>query len=686
MQTASKKVQNALALVKAAVGMDEDTQAAFDQLGTALEDLASALLDTAKKTKSLVCAMGGLKNMPEWNTGTAPEELAAVQNALEQAGIAVQEIRTALPELGKAILAEPQKDLQRAQGVWASLNDAAAHLTSSANEIRTALRHLSAMEPPLGQASDAALDASNQFRTSLDSMADAAEYMTTALSELSGILEEQAEQPALELPKLDSSFHGKEDSLSTALDAISAEFRAMQESADNAGDVLSANLERIGAQFDAVIALLQEDDSDSEDRIQDISGERSGLTWGTVSNCTNHAAVAGDVNTGGISGSMAVEFSFDPEDDLVKQGDVSLNVRYLAHAVLSNNLNLGVVTGRKNCVGGIVGRADLGIIRDCQNYGGAESTNGSYVGGIAGRSDAAIQDCWAKCTLTGSAHVGGIAGFATDVSGCGTLVQLTDTGAYMGAIAGEGDGTFSENYFVSETLGGIDGISYSGQAEPLPYEAFLELGAPRAFSVFTLTFTDGDSILYQLDASYGQSIAEDILPTVPEKEGFYGAWEPFDHTFVAFDQTIQAVYTPWLTTLSSNDGTILAEGTFLQGTELQVELPQNDLSADLGTPIGQWKIRSDGAPFTAIRVLVPEKARSLHLWCLRENGSWEELPFTKEGSFLRAEISGNDVTLCLTRQSNPMLYMLIVASVCGTGLLLIWYHRNRKHHSHVGAA
>lgn len=57
--------------------------------------------------------------------------------------------------------------------------------------------------------------------------------------------------------------------------------------------------------------------------------------------------VKGDVNVAGIAGSMAIEYDFDPEDDLVEVGDRSLDVRYQTKAVVLSCINLGEVTGKR---------------------------------------------------------------------------------------------------------------------------------------------------------------------------------------------------------------------------------------------------------------------------------------------------------------------------------------------------
>ena len=71
----------------------------------------------------------------------------------------------------------------------------------------------------------------------------------------------------------------------------------------------------------------------------------------------------------------------------IEEGDLShgLSVRqqgkgkggeftYETKAVLQGCVNYGSVTAKKDCVGGLAGRMDLGTALDCQNYGPVEST------------------------------------------------------------------------------------------------------------------------------------------------------------------------------------------------------------------------------------------------------------------------------------------------------------------------
>lgn len=682
LEQAMAAVSGALEHLKEAVGLDQETGEAEQELDQALGELSGALNETAGTVDKVTDAAEDLDSQPGWQeTADAAGSLETVGEALRESASAVDTARGA----GESLLPGGTGDPESLQKLMEQLEEALEHMTAASGKIRDALDRLQDAAPHWEAMGDKAQEAAEQFRKALRTMKNAGDAMDSALSGLKDLIEEQADQPTLVFPKLDSAFHEKEDSLSVTLDALSQELRSLQSAADSAGDTLGSDLRSINDQFGVIADLLRDSGEEEEDRVVDTSEEDASITMGTVAGCVNHGTVEGDVNTGGVAGSMAIELDFDPEDDISRQGDASVNFRYFTHAVLRNCINRGAATGRKDCVGSVIGRAEVGVVTACQGYGSAESTGGAYVGGIVGRASVPIRDCWAKCSLSGSSHVGGVAGLADELTGCRALVRLEETVAYSGAIAGEAEGTLRDNCFVSEALGGVDGISYSGQAEPVEYEDLLALGAPAEFSTFTLTFVADDVVVERIDFAYGQEIQEKDLPAVPEKEGFFGTWEPFDGSALTFDADIQAVYTPWVTTLSNPDGTILVEGTFAPGAALSVSQGQKELPETEGEVLLYQSVQVDsGASFTALRIMKPEGARKVTLWCRTEQGTWRQLSYTKEGSYLRAELEAEAAEFCLTKAesgSGIWLSAAAAAGVIGILGLIAWRKPKRPKES-----
>ena len=83
------------------------------------------------------------------------------------------------------------------------------------------------------------------------------------------------------------------------------------------------------------------------------------------------------------------------------------------------------------------------------------------------------------------------------------MVQITDCTQLGGAIAGEITGEYSRNRFVSDTLAGVDRISYSGKAEGISYDALCAIkNIPENFLHLTLRFVVEDTVLREMAVSY----------------------------------------------------------------------------------------------------------------------------------------------------------------------------------------
>ena len=275
-----------------------------------------------------------------------------------------------------------------------------------------------------------------------------------------------------------------------------------------------------------------------------------------------------------------MESMMDPEEDIERVGDDSFSFHYETRAILLNCENRVPVTSRKDYAGGIAGRMDLGYILECRNYGNVESTDGSYVGGIAGSSASTIRRSQSKCMAAGKNFVGGIAGDAYNLLENLAFVSVRDAEMYCGAIAGRVDkeGEVSGNRFVDNGSAGIDGVSYAGKAEPISYESLMaEENAPEEFGKFTLTYIADDTLAGRVSCKYGEPLSGLAVPSVPQKPGYYGEWEPVGEDTITFDHVLKAVYTPHVTTVESSArrddvrAVILAEGTFHEDTELSAE-------------------------------------------------------------------------------------------------------------------
>lgn len=339
---------------------------------------------------------------------------------------------------------------------------------------------------------------------------------------------------------------------------------------------------------------LPSDEESGEDLYAEENYDTASFRKGKIEGCHNEARVEADSTVGGIVGQIAIEYDLDPEDDLTYTGEESLQIERKVKAVVRDSLNRGEIVGKRNYVGGIVGKADFGVVISCESYGDVSSTGGSKVGGVAGASDYAIRSCYSLGKLSGKDQVGGIVGQGCDVFYSYAYNQLEATGESCGSIAGtlKDAGTLYGNYYVENHWGGVDGIGYQGGATPLSYEEFCAAQTiPQAFSRFHVSFRAQGEDLVSLECGYGETVERELIPDIPEKEGYYGVWPEFDLDYVTDNAVLEAQYERWIGSLAEEEcdetgkSLILAEGQFLPGAKLETMERENGTELVITQPI-----------------------------------------------------------------------------------------------------
>ena len=648
--------QNAMAEARAQLSKAiSDLRRALEQLGAAPERLAELL-------RSLE-ALGGIR------AGDTIDSLIALGQAFRHAAQAAGALWDGMSAIidgtnGASLHDRLAESLARLREGIRSGGDAMDVLRRAASSLNRSFDNLEILSDELDGVLSGMSDAFSDLDRAMGSMEDSARRME-------GLSRELADEPELRLPALNSEYTTTVDNIFDALGGISDEAGGLRRDLRGSGDRLRGTAEAVNDQIGVISDLLMDgyneilDNDEDKERVEDISDEDDGGSQGHVSNTVNQGTVEGDVDVGGIAGSMAVEYDLDPEDDIIRSGQRSANFRYQTRAVVTACRNEGDITAKKNDAGGIVGRMDLGRVSDCEGYGTVASTDGSYVGGIVGASYSAIRSSWAKCTITGEDHVGGIAGYANDLSGCRALVNIEASGECVGAIAGDAEGVLSQNLFVDDALGAVDGVSYAGQAEAVSYETLLAQDAlPDAFRSFTVTFLVDGELYRQETADFDGSL--DPVPEVPAREGQFGEWSDENFSNLRANKTVEAVYFPYITVLESEaeqggKPLALAEGEFDHHASLVLEAAE-------GAP--------PGAPGTARRIAVSHSVgrRSGHIvralaaedenavW-LAQDGHWSKADSVRDGSYLVFSIDGDEAVFCLGGEANQKVTLLIAAGI-----------------------
>jgi hypothetical protein len=386
----------------------------------------------------------------------------------------------------------------------------------------------------------------------------------------------------------------------------------------------------------------KEADPDSEEAYYDTQS----FQQGKVTLCENEGIVEADTNVGGITGTIATEYDFDPEDDITVTGAESFHIEQTLKAVVRESRNVGAVTGKKDYVGGIVGKADSGAVVSCESYGEICSTGGSYVGGIAGASGYCIRNCYMMGSLSGRNYVGGIVGRGCDVFYSYAYPEVEFSGEYAGSVAGslQEDGTLYGNYYVAGKTPGVDSIGYEKGAEPLTYTEFCSReGVPEEFLTFTVSFRVDGKELAAFECAYGESIDQALVPEIPEKEGYYGLWPDFDYGRVTGSRILEAEYRKWVSSLASEEkdengrGKVLVQGEFLPEDTLRIEAGDSG-----GTKLSIFRGEDSGEEVpiqmqkATVRVLCGETETSAaQIW---EDGVWKPVSGSVMGSYLEFDL------------------------------------------------
>lgn len=268
------------------------------------------------------------------------------------------------------------------------------------------------------------------------------------------------------------------------------------------------------------------------------------------------------------------------------------------------------------------------------------------------------------------------------------MIAITDHTQLGGAVAGEITGDYSNNRFVSDTLAGVDRVSYSGKAEQISYDELCAVrNIPENFLHLTLRFIAEDTVLREQEFAYGASFTEEVYPEIPSKDGCYGQWDTADLTDLHLDTVVTAAYEPYITTLASatrRDGlaAILAEGKFRDGDCLHAE-EISDLSSAPDQTIEAWSLQipEDGQDRHVIRWRVPDDSEDDYaVYTLQENG-WKKVNSKQIGAYLCFAMTGSgQFSVVPVGHTAWWVWALaVLATFLFASFLIVWKKQKRTH-------
>lgn len=534
-------------------------------------------------------------------------------------------------------------------------------LSEALSDFGAAMDHMAYTFGDVSKALDTASEAKQytdialqHFSAALGAVSAATESVTTAVNSLdraanaaNGLVSTFAAKEPIQFVRIDERFSTAQTTLFTELKNLSASVNILVDTA--ASELLINDLRALSDQlyrtFGVLIDLadtVTDVSTDPETYRDDVSDEEARYTDGVTEKCKNSGNIESDYNAGGIVGNISVDIALDMENDLHLSGLLSKSAKHLIYAVVMDCENYATVTGKYAGVGGIAGNMDYGRISSGVSGGTIQSTEGDYVGGIAGYSAGTIANCLSRVNLSGKNYIGGIAGRAETVTGSYALVAIDTASERAGAICGAYEGEIRENYFAtasgSTTYGGIDGISYAGKAEPVTYDALLTgSGNAALFSDTIVTFVKDGETVKQLHVPFGGAVDADEIPVIPDKDGKYWVWDSFDRTAVYANLTVEGTYRAPLTTISTGEEIplFLVEGQFhteqkLTATEWTPDFAALGMEEEIETYAAYKLSVNDYENDLRVRM---HHAGTGKLWLLH-GGTLEKLSFTVDGTYI----------------------------------------------------
>lgn len=476
------------------------------------------------------------------------------------------------------------------------------------------------------------------------------------------------------------------DDIHGVADTVDSEIRTIADSIER----ISAQIKNIGNTVTETMDVVTSDD----DYIEDISSADSAQNSdGVIAKSVNRGAVHGDINAGGIAGTMNVEYDVDPEYDLDITETTNVRLRSTVSDVVIYCINYGEVNSKKDCAGGIVGLQELGLVYGSEGYGTVKSETGNYAGGIAGNSASAITDSYSLCNVESEDYTGGICGKGYTMQNCISIPAILGDGEAKGSLAGiiESDGEVSTNIFVNDIYGGIDDINYSGKADSASYEAVMAMeNIPDGFHRVTLVFKADGNVIDTKNIAYNANLGVSELPSIPDKDGYYAQWpENIVSKPILQNTVVEAEYHVWIESVagdiaSQNDKPLfIAEGKFYDDNKITLSKCDTDnLSGDIEYSYA-WKMRGTDVKDKGTKTChfyIKNTSGSSEVW-YRDNADsgWVKADAKEHGSYMTAEIPYEADFAVIHKESSNMIYYICGgAAACITVLAVIIIKKRKK--------
>lgn len=690
VENGAKKLQQALRELSEALQKKDNAEGQFQVLWESLGEIQEGLSDAGEVMTDTADILQGLSDR------SLIGGVADVIENLRQMAEYFQTVARALQTVGDACLALAEGfDIYSMQYAFRMLERGFDSLSVAFDRLQRGLRALSPVLDELETASEQGKQAANRAKDAMAYIGDGTDDLKRAVDRLQEIVTDLTADGAFALPRVSDGFRSNFDAFFRSIDDMQAELTllnaavrdAEKHTKDSASDVIWQINDEIRTLSDLLSDAFEEQADSKEDTIvEDVSDQDVVQDMrGKIDQSQNYGVVSGDVNVGGIVGSMAIEYDFDPEDDVVNSGEQTLRFTYQTKCVVRRSTNEGDVTAKKNDCGGIVGRMDLGSVIACDAYGTIASTDGDYIGGIAGKSDTVIRNCAAKCKLSGNRYVGGVAGSGSTIANCQTLVSIAGYEEFAGAIAGEAPRQeLRNNLFINDALGGLDDISYTGLAAETDLAAFVAFVKSNFHKdvTFTLTFVADDKEIARVPFHYKEAIPEEQIPKVPEKNGYFGKWSSYDFAQPRFDAVIEAEYHRNMDIIASErtrengKSVVLACGAFDDGAAITA-VPGGQMPGK--RTVDGYHISIDGSYTETYTIRYLPAAERGYAIYVQYGDTLKKANTKMVGSYVEFEVASADFQLYEVKKE---IWPWLLLGFCGLAIIAaaaagIWRYRKK---------
>ncbi len=566
------------------------------------------------------------------------------------------------------------------------LQEASVALEKSINIMASIYSEISDIFDDLSDANYAARDTIEQFMVLAEELELLSYDFEDLTIELDSVVKWLSEQPDIYFIAPDDSYEILKSNLSLSLDSIFENLRKVNTTFTDFIQSFSSNFEQINQQLgivsDNLFEIINEAtgyDYLSPIVLEDISETTNNITAGKVLNSYNYGKIQGDISVGGIAGSISVEEVTDREDDFLGKTYADFTSTRKANAVIQKCHNDADIISKKDQVGGIAGNMTLGYISESTSIGTIKSTEGIYVGGIVGNSNAIVHKCYSKSNISGNEYLGGIAGFGYIVRDSYSMTFSNSDVGYSGAILGyyEDLELIENNYFLSENLSGIDEISYEGVAQPISYDD-LKLQS-SIFEKVTVDFFIEEQLIDTIEIDYNGDFPIENMPEVRIVNGKYGEWDEFQTENITMDIDVHAVYNKNIATLASEENIeetkpiILIEGVFDNNYVL------NNKQIEIENFVGEaYTIDNPDLLIDKVRFLTSFEIDTLEILI---DDAWEEAAFEIDGNYIVFDISDDiddSITFRVVEKDMLSIKTIVTASVCILFFLIIILILKRK--------